>query len=116
MRNNQNEGKNMAVVGEVGRLGCEASVMKRMHGRSGAYTPSGSKGIAHEIMANDWANLNNLLKPDTVTWLTKSSNAPQVDAVTMKGGKVLERIQYKDTTSPSGVQKTVKQVASGKYR
>ena len=35
---------------------------------------------------------------------------------TTKSGKVIERIQYKDTVSPSGVRKTVNQVKSGKYQ
>lgn len=57
-----------------------------------------------------------MLKPGTVTKLTKFPVATQVDVVTMKGGKVLERIQYKDTPSVSGIHKTLKQVESGKYR
>ena len=108
--------KRIAVLSEVGREGYEASVMARMVGRSGAYSPKGASGNVLEIMANDKANLKNILKPDTITKLTKSPVATQVDAVTMRGGKVLERIQYKDTPSVSGIQKTLKQVESGKYR
>ena len=37
-------------------------------------------------------------------------------AVTTKAGKVIERIQYKDTVSPTGIQKTLNQVKSGKYQ
>ena len=106
----------IAILNEVGREGYEASVMYRMRGRSGAYSPKGASGNVLEIMANDKENLKNIFKPDTVTKLTKSPVATQVDAVTMKGGKVLERIQYKDTPSASGIQKTLKQVESGKYR
>ena len=106
----------IAVLNEVGREGYEASVMYRMVGRSGASTPKGASGNVLEIMANDKANLKNIFKPGTVTKLTKSPVATQVDAVTMRGGKVLERIQYKDTPSASGLQKTLKQVESGKYR
>lgn len=106
----------IAILNEVGREGYEASVMYRMRGRSGAYSPKGASGNVLEILANDKENIRNMLKPGTVTRLTKSPVATQVDAVTMKGGKVLERIQYKDTPSASGIQKTLKQVESGKYR
>lgn len=111
-----NEGKTMGLGAEIAREGYEASVVSRMAGRAGAYSPRGSAGNALEIIANDKSNLGNLLKPDTVTKLTKSSTATQVDAVTTKAGKVIERIQYKDTVSPAGVQKTLNQVKSGKYQ
>lgn len=103
---NKNEGKKIAVLNELGRECYEASVMYRMQGRSGAYTTKGASGNVLEIMANDETNLKNILKPDNVTKLTKSPVAPQVDAVTMQGGKVVERIQYKDTPSTAGMQKT----------
>lgn len=111
-----NSVKRLVVLNEVGREGYEVSILYRMQGRSGAYTVKGAPGNALEIMANDRANIKNILKLDTVTKLTKCPTATQVDAVTMKGGKVLERIQYKDTTSTAGIQKTLKQVESGKYR
>lgn len=111
-----NEGNVMGLGAEVAREGYEASVVSRMSGRAGACCPKGAAGNALEIMANDKSNLKNVFKPDTVTKLTKSSTATQVDAVTTKAGKVIERIQYKDTVSPSGVQKTLKQVKSGKYQ
>ena len=107
---------NEGVVTELGREGYEASLMYRIQGRAGAYSPKGASGNAFEIMANDKENIKNIFKPDTVTKLTKSSTATQVDAVTMKGSKVIERIQYKDTSSPSGIRKTLNQVASGKYQ
>lgn len=113
---NKNEGKNLGIGSEIAREGYEASVVHRMTGRAGASTIKGAPGNALEIMANDKRNMKNLLKPDTVTKLTKSSTATQVDAVTTKSGKVIERIQYKDTVSPSGVRKTVNQVKSGKYQ
>ena len=106
----------MGLGAEIIREGYEASVVSRMTGRAGAYSPKGSAGNALEIMANDKSNLGNLFKPDTVTRLTKSSTATQVDAVTTKAGKVVERIQYKDTVSPAGVQKTLNQVKAGKYQ
>lgn len=107
---------NKGVATELGREGYEASVMYRMRGRAGAYSPKGAAGNAFEIMANDKENIKNILKPDTVTKLTKSSTATQVDAITMKGNKIIERIQYKDTPSPSGMRKTLNQVSSGKYQ
>ena len=112
----KNEGKNLGIGAEVAREGYEASVMYRMAGRAGSHTVKGAPGNALEIMANDKRNLSNVFKPGTVTKLTKSSTTTQVDAVTMRGGKVVERIQYKDTVSPSGVRKTLDQVSSGKYQ
>ncbi|HCT91630.1 MAG TPA: hypothetical protein DF613_09685 [Lachnospiraceae bacterium] len=116
-RGNNEKGRNhVAEMSEVGRQLYEDSVMARMRGRSGAYTKTGAKGIAHEVMANDLANVRNLTNPGTVTKMTKSPTARQVDAVTMQGNKVVERIQYKDTSSVSGLGKTLEQVQSGKYR
>lgn len=112
----RNEGKVIGVVAEVGRELYEESVVARMEGRAGAYSQKGAAGNALEIMANDRCNVKNMCKPDTVTKLTKSSTATQVDAVTLKAGKVVERIQYKDTVSPSGIQKTLNQVKAGKYQ
>lgn len=106
----------IAAISEMGREGYEASVMYRMQGRSGAYTPKGASGNAFEILATDKQNLENVFQRDTVTKLTKSPVAKQVDAVTMKGNKVVERIQYKDTPSASGIQKTLRQTEAGKYR
>lgn len=111
-----NEGKAIGIGTEMLREGYEGTVVSRMAGRAGAYSPKGAPGNALEIMANDKSNLGNLFNPDTVTKLTKSSTATQVDAVTTKAGKVIERIQYKDTVSPAGVQKTLNQVKSGKYQ
>lgn len=108
--------RNIAVGTELTRECYEQSVMTRMTGRAGSATVKGAPGNALEILANDKRNISNALKPETVTKLTKSSTAHQVDAVTTKAGKVVERIQYKDTVSNAGVQKTLKQVTSGKYR
>lgn len=70
---NKNEGKNLGIGSEIAREGYEASVVHRMTGRAGASTIKGAPGNALEIMANDKRNMKNLLKPDTVTKLTKSS-------------------------------------------
>ena len=84
-----NEGNAIGLGTEMVREGYEASVVSRMSGRAGAYSPKGAAGNALEIMANDKSNLSNLIKPDTVTKLTKSSTATQVDAVSINAGKVI---------------------------
>ena len=117
IKNNTNSKSQKAAIGtNCTRQAYEASVLTRMKGRAGAYSPKGAPGIALEVMANDSKNISNVFKPDTVTKFTKSSTAPQVDAVTTTAGKVVERIQYKDTISQAGVKKTIDQVKSGKYR
>ncbi|MDO4468036.1 MAG: hypothetical protein Q4C49_13720 [Bacillota bacterium] len=109
-----NNNKNYSYIAtECGRQAYEQSVLDRMNGRAGAYTQTGSKGIAFEVMAND---LKNLTQPGTVTKCTVNSTARQLDAVTLKGNKIVERIQYKDTVSPSGVRNTVKRMANGQYQ
>ena len=113
---NKNEGKNLGIGSEIVREGYEASVVHRMTGRAGAKPPKGSPGIALEIMATDKRNMKDLLNPDTVTKLTKSSTATQVDAVTMKAGKVKGRIQYKDCVSSAGTRKIVNQAEANKYQ
>lgn len=52
-----NEGKTMGLGAEMAREGYETSVVSRMAGRAGAYSPKGSAGNALEIMANDKSNL-----------------------------------------------------------
>ena len=113
---NKNEGKKIGVGAEAGREAYEYSVVKRMKGRAGSGSPKGAPGNALEILANDNENLSHIFESDTVTRLTKSSTAKQVDAVTVRANKVIERFQYKDTVSPAGTQKTLNQVKSGKYR
>ncbi len=73
------------------------------------------KGHIHEVLTMDAKNIGNLFNGQTTT-LTKSTTASAVDLVTTNGGKVVERLQLKDTLSPSAVNKLVKQVADGKYR
>lgn len=91
----------------------EGTVISRAIGRAGR-NPN-LKGHIHEVLAKDARNVSNIFKGQT-TELTKSTTAKVVDLVTTKGGKVIERIQLKDTLSPSGVNKLVRQVADGKYR
>ena len=68
-------------------------------------------------MVKDSCNIRNMLNMDGAsTALTKSPTAGTVDLVTTKAGKVIERIQVKDVTSQSGIDKLVKQCADDKYR
>ncbi len=71
------------------------------------------KGHIHEILVKDARNLKNVFNGQH-TELTKSTTAKVVDLVTTKGGKVIERLQLKDTVSPSSISKLVRQ--TGKYR
>ena len=73
------------------------------------------KGHIHEVLTQDSRNLGNLFKGQT-TRLPQSTTAKAVDLVTTRGGKVVERLQLKDTLSPASVNKLVRQVADGKYR
>lgn len=99
----------------VTKTGYEASVIARAVGRAGANPHL--KGHIHEILVQDSRNARNLMTMSGgTTTLTKSTTAGTVDLVTTKGGKVIERIQVKDVTSRSGIDKLVKQCADGKYR
>ena len=92
----------------------EGSVIARTVGRAGASTENGAKGIVHEVMFMDRENAKTIFRQNTITDLTKSSTATQVDVVTMEDGAVAARYQLKDT--PNSIRNTVKQVESGKYR
>lgn len=91
----------------------ESSVIARAVQRAGSNPHL--KGHIHEILIQDSRNVRNLFN-GARTELTKSTTASTVDLVTMRGGKVIERIQVKDVTSNSGINKLVKQCADGKYR
>ena len=91
----------------------ESSVIARAVQRAG--NNPHLKGHIHEILIQDSRNVRNLFN-GARTELTKSTTASTVDLVTMRGGKVIERIQVKDVTSQSGINKLVKQCADGKYR
>lgn len=91
----------------------EASVIARALDRAGRNPQL--KGHLQELLVQDLRNIANLGTGRT-TALTRSTTAEVVDLVTTRGGKVLERIQVKDVTSASGVNKIVHQVVEGKYR
>ncbi|WP_119157789.1 hypothetical protein [Caldimonas tepidiphila] len=95
------------------RAGYEASVIGRAMDRAGRNPHL--KGHIHEILVKDARNVRHALQGQA-TSLTRSANAPVVDLVTTRGGKVVERLQLKDTLSKSSVDKLVGQVADGKYR
>ena len=113
---NTNESKKIVTASEIARHGYEASVMNRMQGRSGAYTKTGSKGIALEIMGTDQINVRNMANPDVSAALTKKANAPQVDVVVMNQNRVSERLQFKDVVSDTGVGNVIKRTKNGDYR
>ncbi|WP_240098334.1 hypothetical protein [Thermomonas flagellata] len=99
----------------IGKNGYEQSVIARALGRAGANPHL--KGHIHEILVQDMKNVRNLMSANgATTQLTQSATAKTVDLVTIKGGKVIERIQVKDVTSRPGIDKLVKRCAEGKYR
>ena len=92
--------------------GYEASVKARALARAGAC--NNLNGHILEIMGADKTNLNplNIVKGGHEK-LTSSTTARVVDSVVMKGGKVISRVQYKDT--PKGIADTIRRVKSGQY-
>ena len=93
--------------------GYEATVKARALARAGGNPHI--NGHILEIMGADKTNLN------PVNWvrgvsekLTSSTTATTVDSVVMKGGKVISRVQYKDT--PKGIADTLRRVKAGQYR
>ena len=92
--------------------GYEGTVKFRALTRAGGC--NNLNGHILEIMGADKTNLN------PVNWvrgisekLTSSPTATTVDSVVMKGGKVISRVQYKDT--PKGIADTIRRVKSGQY-
>ena len=61
-----NEGKTMGLGAEMAREGYETSVVSRMAGRAGAYSPKESARNANQIKANDKNNLRNKCKKPPV--------------------------------------------------
>jgi hypothetical protein len=99
----------------VSKTAYEGTVIARAVERAGRNPHL--KGHVHEVLVMDARNARNLLTLNGAsTELTKSTTAGSVDLVTIKGGKVIERIQVKDVTSQAGIEKLVKQCANGKYR
>jgi hypothetical protein len=73
-------------------------------------------GHVFEILYKDKYNCN---PPNIINGrkahLTKSPTAVRDDIVAMQGGKVVERVQCKDTPSPAGANDTIQKILSGKY-
>lgn len=90
----------------------ESSVIHRAMDRAG--NNPHLKGHIHEVLAKDGKNLRGLFTGQS-THLTKSTTASTVDLVGKQGNKIVERLQLKDTVSPSSVNKLVRQVKAGKY-
>jgi hypothetical protein len=100
---------------QAGRATYEASVIHRALERAGANPQL--KGHLHEVLVQDRMNLREALRGGAArTTLTRSTTAPTVDIVKQQGGKVVQRLQLKDTVSPGAISKLTRQVASGKYR
>lgn len=91
----------------------EGTVITRAMARAG--NNPHLKGHVHEILTKDAMNVRSVLNGQ-YTELTKSTTAKVVDLVTTEGGKVVGRIQVKDTISQSGIDKLVRQVSDGKYQ
>ena len=107
--------ENVGAATAAGRSAYEAKVGVEAVLRSGGKNPQ-LKGVVHEVLYRDSINMapSNLVN-GTKSVLSKSVTAVRDDVLTKQGGMVVGRAQLKDTVSPSGVAKTVKQAASGKY-
>lgn len=72
-------------------------------------------GIVHEILVKDTLNANpgNIVN-GTKAVLSKSTTAVRDDILLKQGGKIVGRMQLKDTSK--SICKTVKQVAEGHYK
>ena len=102
------------VVNEAAQKGIDQYIINAIKGRAGATSPTGAKGIVHEQICILKTNATTNLFKNATTQYTKNSTAGTVDLVTLdKSGRVLERIQCKDT--PGSIKKLMEQVKSGKY-
>ena len=99
----------------------ETVFASEMIGRAGAYTVSGGKGIALEVIYCAKDNISNLVKSifgaeALTTSLSESSIDPIADIVTKdSAGNILDSYQCKSGTSSSQLYNTVSGYASGKY-
>ena len=101
-----------STVANIIKNGYDASVKGRALLRAGG-NPN-LNGHILEIMGFDQTNLNPLNMVRGIhEKLTASTTAKTVDSVIMKGGKVIGRVQYKDT--PRGIAETIRKVKSGQY-
>lgn len=105
--------EHLGTAAAAGRSVYESKVGVEAVIRSGGKNPQ-LKGVVHEVLYRDSLTLNpGNLASGTRGVLSKSVTAVRDDVLLKQGGKVVGRVQLKDTVS--GVGKTVKQAASGKY-
>ncbi len=101
----------------VGKQAYETSVAKRAIKRAGKN--KNLHGHVNEILTVDKHNLNplHIIKGEKAV-LTKSPTAVRDDIVVKakKTGKVIKRMQLKDTTSKSGIRDTAKKVKDHHYK
>ncbi len=97
----------------LGKASYEGLVVARSIRRAGLN--KNIKGHIHEVLTMDSISLRGILVGEKAS-LTKSSNSKVVDLVVAKGGKVVERLQLKDTLSLSSVNKLVRDVSQNKYQ
>jgi hypothetical protein len=96
-------------AGNVGKNLYEASVKTRALQNAGGC--NNLNGHILEIMGADKTNLNPFNGLHET--LVKSRTAHAVDSVVTKGGKIVQRVQYKDTAKSIG--DTVRRVKDGQY-
>lgn len=102
-----------STVANTTKLGYESKILLEALERAG--NNPNIKGIIYEVMEKNLFNGNPVRLMDGKTaQLVNSSTANAVDMVVIKGGKVLERIQLKDT--PKSIADTVRKASSGQYR
>ena len=74
------------------------------------------KGIVHEVAYKDMYNLSpERLVDGNHAVLSRATNAVRDDVLIKNGSKIVQRIQLKDTSSTSGIAKTVSQVCDKHY-
>ena len=102
----------------VGKQIYENNVAKRALQRGNCgNNPQRLKGIAHEVMFQDKQNINpkNILTGKKASQTLKT-NAVRDDLLVKQGRSIVKREQLKDTISPSGISKTIKQAKEHKYQ
>ena len=106
-------GKSAGIAGNAGNTVkhvYEASVKARAIARAG--NCNNLNGHILEVMGADKTNLNpfNGLKET----LTRSRTATSVDSIVTRGGRIVQRVQYKDTAKSIG--DTIRRVKDGQYQ
>lgn len=114
----KNKKKSILNIGSsisTGKQLYEASVGRRALERAGKN--KNLHGHINEILTMDKINQNpiNILSGKKAV-LTKSKTAIRDDIIIKKGGKVVKRLQLKDTSSPSGLQNTINKVKQHHYK